>query len=172
MTKRTTKITTALSLALIVFVGLNSFAATSVVQFNGAGSTAMFNLAALAAYSTTGCGTNIWTQKSGASGVDSRNTQIPVQTANVWIVWATNSQGAVTSICSYLAVDSVIGNLLLFAQPTGTLSIPSTAIGTAGNNLIPTLTDVPLSQAAYNAINNQAFNAAPSDIRAKMLFSQ
>jgi hypothetical protein len=167
MTKRTTKITTALSLALVVFVGLNSFAATPVVQFNGAGSTGMFNLAALAAYSTTSCGTNIWTQKSGASGVDSRNTQIPVQTANIWIVWATNSQGAVTTICSYLAVDSVIGNLLLFAQPTATLSIPSTAIGTAGNDLIPTLTDVPLTQAAYNAINNQPFNAAPSDIRAE-----
>jgi hypothetical protein len=156
-----------ISLALIVFAAVNSFGATAVVQFNGAGSTGMFNLAALAAYSTSGCGTNIWTQKNGASGIDSRRSDIPAQTANIWIVWATNSQGAVTSICSYLAVDSVIGNLLLFAQPIATLSIPSTAVGTAGANLIPTLTDVPLTQAAYNAINNQPFNAAPSDIRAE-----
>src|SRR5580698_3878548 len=167
MTKRTTKITTVLAFASIVLVGMNCFGATQVVQFNGAGSTGMFNLAALAAYSSTGCGTNIWTQKSGASGVDSRNSGIPVQTANVWIVWGTNSNGVVTSICAYLGVDSVIGNLLLFAQPTATLSIPSTAVGSAGNDLIPTLTDVPLTQAAYNAINNQPFNAAPSDIRAE-----
>jgi len=167
MTKRTTKIATVLSLALIVFAGVNCFGATTVVQFNGAGSTGMFNLAALAADSSTGCGTNIWTQKNGASGVDSRNSQIPVQTANIWIVWGTNANGQVTTICSYLAVDSVIGNLLLFAQPTATLSIPSSEIGLAGNNLIPTLTDTPLTQAAYNAINNQPFNAAPSDIRAE-----
>src|SRR5579859_36389 len=111
MTKRTTTITKALSLALLVFLGLNSFGAASPVQFNGAGSTGMFNLAALAAFSTSGCGTNIWTKKSGGSGIDSRRSDIPAQTANIWIVWATNSQGAVTTICSYLAVDSVIGNL-------------------------------------------------------------
>lgn len=167
MTKRTTKVTTALSLALIVFAGINSFGATPVVQFNGAGSSGMFNLAALAGFSTSGCGTNIWTQKNGASGIDSRRSDIPAQTANIWIIWATNSQGAVTTICSYLATDSVIGNLLLFAQPVATLSIPSTAVGSAGANLVPTLTDVPLTQAAYNAINNQPFNAAPSDIRAE-----
>jgi hypothetical protein len=163
MTKRTTKITTALSLALIVFVGVNCFGAASVVQFNGAGSSGMFNLAALAGYSATGCGTNIWTQKSGASGVDSRNSQIPIQTGNIWIIWNSN----VTTVCAYLSVDSVIGNVLFFAQPVATLSIPSSEIGSAGNDLIPTLTDVPLPQAVYNALNNQAFNAAMTDIRSE-----
>jgi len=167
MTKRTTKITTVLSLALIVFAGVNCFGATNVVQFNGAGSTGMFNLAALAADSSSACGTNIWTKKNGASGIDSRRSDIPAQTANIWIVWATNSNGAVTTVCSYLAVDSVIGNLLLFAQPIATLSIPSSEIGESGDNLIPTLTDVALTQAVYNALNNQPFNAAPSDIRAE-----
>ena len=124
MTKRTTKITTALSLALIVFAGLNCFAATPV-QFNAAGSTAMFNLAALAADQTSGCGTNIWTKKSGASGIDSRRGDIPAQTANIWIVW----NNAKTTVCSYLAVDSVIGKILFFAQPVATLSIPSSEIG-------------------------------------------
>jgi ABC-type phosphate transport system substrate-binding protein len=163
MTKRTTKITTALSLALIVFAGLNCFAAANPVVFNGAGSSGMFNLAALAADQTTGCGTNIWTQKNGASGIDSRRSDIPAQTGNVWIVWNNN----VTTICAYLSVDSVVGNILFFAQPVATLSIPSSAVGAAGNNLIPTLTDVPLPQSVYNALNNQPFNAAMTDIRSE-----
>lgn len=158
-----TRITTALSLALIVFAALNCFGAANPVQFNAAGSTAMFNLAALAADSGAGCGTNIWTKKSGASGIDSRRSDIPAQTANIWIVW----NNSLTHICSYLAVDSVVGNLLFFAQPVATLSIPSTEVGEAGDNLIPTLTDVPLPQGVYNALNNQPFNAAPSDIRAE-----
>lgn len=123
----------------------------------------MFNLAALAADQTAGCGTNIWTKKNGASGIDSRRGDIPAQTANVWIVWNNTK----TTICSYLAVDSVIGNILLFAQPQATLSIPSSAIGEAGDNLIPTLTDVPLDATVYAALNNQPFNAAPSDIRSE-----
>jgi hypothetical protein len=153
---------TALSLALIVFAGLNCFA-VNPVEFNAAGSSGMFNLAALAADSSTGCGTNIWTQKNGASGIDSRNVNIPAQTANVWIVW----NNSFSHICAYLATDSVIGNLLFFAQPAATLSIPSSEIGSAGGNLVPTLHDVPLPQAVYNALNNQPFNVAMSDIRAE-----
>jgi hypothetical protein len=162
MTKRTTKITTALAFGLIVFAGLNCFAANPV-QFNGAGSSGMFNLAALASDSSTGCGTNIWTQKNGASGIDSRRSDIPAQTGNIWIVW----NNAKTKICSYLSVDSVVGNILFFAQPVATLSIPSSLIGSAGNNLIPTLTDVPLDATVYNALNNQPFNAAMTDIRSE-----
>ena len=162
MTKRTTRLTTALSLALIVFVGLNAFAANPV-QVNAVGSSAMFNLAALAADQAGGCGSNIWTQKNGASGIDSRRQDIPAQTGNIWIVWNNN----MTQICAYLSVDSIVGNILFFAQPQATLSIPSSEIGTNGNNLIPTLTDVPLPQAVYNALNNQKFNAAMTDIRSE-----
>jgi hypothetical protein len=163
MTKRTTKITTALSLALIVFAGVNCFAAAPTVPFNGVGSSAMFNLAALATDSATGCGTNIWTQTNGASGIDSRNPNIPAEVGNVWIVW----NNAVTTVCAYLSVDSVVGNELFFAQPVATLSIPSTEVGLAGNDLVPTLTDVPLPQAVYNVLNNKAFNAAMTDIRSE-----
>jgi len=163
MTKRTTKITAALAFALIVFTGVNGFGAKNPVQFNGAGSTGMFNLAALAADQAAGCGTNIWTKKNGASGIDSRRSDIPAQTANIWIVW----NNAKTTICAYLGVDSVIGNILLFAQPVATLSIPSSEIGESGDNLIPTLTDVPLDATVYAALNNQPFNAAPTDIRSE-----
>ena len=162
MTKRTAEITTALALAVMVFVGLNSFAAANPVQFNGVGSSGMFNLAALAEDQASGCGTNIWTQKNGASGIDSRRGDIPAQTGNIWIVW----NDAKTTICAYLSVDSVVGNILFFAQPVATLSIISPA-GTPGGNLIPTLTDVPLDATVLAALNNQPFNAAMTDIRSE-----
>jgi len=160
MIKRTTRTATIIAFVGIMFAGVNSFAA-SPVQFNGAGSSAMFNLAALAADRTAGCGTNIWTKKNGASGIDSRRSDIPAQTGNVWIIW-NNSK---TIVCAYLSVDSVVGNILFFAQPVATLSIPSSEVGANGDNLIPTLTDVPLDQTVYNALNNQPFNAAMTDIR-------
>ena len=166
MTKRTTKFVTALSLAVIVFAGINCFAATGVL-FNAAGSSGAFNAIALAAdNSASECGTHIWTQKNGASGIDNRSAGIPANTANIWIVWNT----AQTTVCSYLAVDSVIGQQLFFAVTaagvrSSTLSIPSTAIGSAGNNLVATLTDEALPTAVYNLLNNKPFNAAPSDIR-------
>jgi hypothetical protein len=161
MTKRTTRIAACL-LTAIMFVGVNSFAATTV-QVNAAGSSAMFNLAALASDQTTGCGTNIWTKKNGASGIDSRRGDIPAQTGNIWIVWNNTK----TTVCSYLSVDSIVGNILFFAQPVATLSIPSTEIGVSGDNLIPTLTDVPLDATVYAALNNRPFNAAMTDIRSE-----
>jgi len=162
MTKRTTKLMTALCLALMVFTGLNSFAANPV-QVNVAGSSAMFNLAALAVYQNAGCGTNIWTKKNGASGIDSRRGDIPAQTGNEWIVW----NNSMTTVCAYLSVDSIVGNILFFAQPVATISIPASQVGANGDNLIPTLTDVPLPQAVYNLLNNQQFNAAMTDIRSE-----
>jgi hypothetical protein len=159
MTKRTSRIVAAVTLAVLTLAGLNSFAQT--VQFNGAGSSAMFQTFALAAYASNSCGTNIWTKKSGASGIDSRRGDIPAQTGNVWIVWNNNK----TVVCAYLSVDSIVGNILFFAVPRATLSIPATEVGTTGDNLIPTLTDVPLDQTVYNELNNVAFNAAMSDIR-------
>jgi len=161
MTKRTTKFVTALSLAVIVFAGINCFAATGLL-FNAVGSSGAFNAFALAADSVTSeCGTNIWTQKNGASGIDNRSASIPANAGNIWIVW----NNAETTVCSYLAVDSVIGQQLFFAVPHSTLSIPSAEIGTAGDGLVATLTDEPLPAAIYGLLNNAQFNAAPSDIR-------
>ena len=68
-------------------------------------------------------------------------------------------------VCAYIAVDSVIGSQLFFAVPRPTISIPSSEIGENGGNLVPTLTDTPLPQAVYSAINGLPFNAAPADIR-------
>jgi len=144
-----------------MLVGVNCFAVTGVL-FNGVGSSGAFNAFGLAAdNSLSQCGTNIWTKKNGASGIDNRSAAIPANTGNIWIVW----NNAKTNVCAYLAVDSVIGQQLFFAVPRATLSIPSTEIGEAGDNLIATLTDVPLDGTVYNLLNNQTFNCAPTDIR-------
>lgn len=156
----------ALALATILLVGVNSFAKVNVA-FLAAGSTGAWETMALAAYETPisngGCGNNIWTLKNGASGVDGRSGSIPLETGNVWIVW--DNSDAPTVVCAYIAVDSVIGSQLFFAVPRATISIPSSEIGENGGNLVPTLTDTPLPQAVYSAINGLPFNAAPADIR-------
>jgi hypothetical protein len=164
MTLRSKLLAAALSFAAALSSS-NAFAA-STVQFNGVGSSAMFNTFGLAAIASTKCGTNFWSKKSTATGVDNRNTSsIPAESGNVWISWATDTSGNVTNICAYLSVDSIVGDRLFMAAPRGTLSIPSTNVGLAGDNLVPTITDIPLSQNAYNAINNATFNAGMSDIR-------
>ena len=163
MTKPITRFLVILSIALIGFAGVNCFAATGVL-FNAVGSSGAFNAFALAADSSTSeCGTNIWTKKNGGQGIDNRSTSIPANTGNIWIVW----NNAQTTVCSYLAVDSVIGQQLFMAVPRGSLSINSSLIGSAGNDLVATLTDSPLPSAVYNMINDQVFNAAPSDIRSE-----
>ena len=150
-----------LILAAMTLTAANGFAATALLV-NAVGSTGAFNAFALAADNATSeCGTNIWTKKSGGSGIDGRSASIPANSGNIWIVW----NNAKTAACAYLAVDSVIGQQLFMAVPRGTLSIDSSFIGSAGDNLVATLTDVPLDSTIYSLINNKPFNCAPSDIR-------
>jgi len=163
MTKRATKLAAAMSLALIMLIGANCFAAVKP-YFLAAGSSGAFNSFALAAGPAEGggiCGQNIWTFKNGAQGVDNRGTGL-LETGNVWIVW--NNSSNPTIVCAYIAVDSIIGQQLFFAAPASTFNILEPA-GTPGANLIPTLTDTPIPQAVINVLEGQAFNAAPSDIR-------
>jgi hypothetical protein len=163
MTKTTTRTAAALSLAWMMFIGVNCFAAV-VPYFNGAGSSAAFNAFALAAGPAQGggvCGQFMWTKKSGAEGVDNRGTGL-LETGNVWIAWDNSTNP--TKVCSYIAVDSIIGQQLFFAAPASTFNILFPA-GTAGDNLVPTITDTPIPQAVINVLANQPFNAAPTDIR-------
>jgi hypothetical protein len=160
MKKRFSQFTATLAFAVLLALGTSSYAATTV-SFNGVGATVLFNTFGLAAVNTSSCGTNVWTFKKGASGVDGRSSSIPVETGNVWIVW----NNAETTVCAYLALDATVGAQLFLAVPKATLSIPSSEIGANGANLIPTLTDTPLPQAVYNALNGVAFNAAILDGR-------
>ncbi|MGA9967229.1 MAG: hypothetical protein WBQ10_18685 [Terriglobales bacterium] len=162
MTKSATKMAAAMSLALLIFIGVNCFAVTP--YFNAAGSSGAFNSFGLAAGPASGggvCGGFIWTKKNGAQGVDNRGTGL-LETGNVWIVWDNSS--APTKVCSYIAVDSIIGQQLFFAAPASTFNILFAA-GTSGDNLIPTLTDTPIPQAVINVLQGQPFNAAPTDVR-------
>jgi hypothetical protein len=43
------------------------------------------------------------------------------------------------TVCAYVSVDSATANRLYFAAPRGTITIPSSEIGAAGNNLVPLL---------------------------------
>jgi hypothetical protein len=162
MTTRITRMAAALSLAWMMFIGANCFAVTP--YFNGAGSSAAFNAFALAAGPAVGgsvCGGFIWTKKNGAEGVDNRGTGL-LETGNVWIVWDNSSNP--TKVCSYIAVDSIIGQQLFFAAPASTFNLLFPA-GTAGDNLVPTLTDTPIPQTVINVLQGKPFNAAPTDIR-------
>jgi len=158
MTKRIKKTAVALTLAVMMCAGLNSYAKVTVLV-NAAGSSGAFQAFAIAALQQ--CGTNSWTKKSTAAGVDGRSASIPLEVGNIWIVWNT----AKTQVCSYIAVDSVIGQQLFFAVPRATLSIPASEIGQPGDNLIPTQTDTTLDSTIYSALNGATFNAAPTDIR-------
>ncbi len=148
-----------------MFVGPNAFGAAPVVAVNLTGSSAQFNLTAIGAYGATGCGTEIWSQKSNSSqpiqGVDQRAGGGPVQPGNIWIIWNT----AVTQICAYLTVDTIVGAQMFFAVPKYTLSIDPSWVNTTGASLIPTLTDTMLPQAVYTALNNLSFNGAALDVR-------
>ncbi|HEX8816644.1 MAG TPA: hypothetical protein VF753_14190 [Terriglobales bacterium] len=143
------------ALAVMMLSGISSYAASSPLIFNAAGATVLFNTFALGAYSGSTCGTNIWTYKKGANGIDGRSSSIPAENGNVWIVW----NNAQTTVCAYLALDGTVAAQLYFAQPRATISIPSTEVGLAGQNLVPTLTDTTLPQAVYNIVNGAAFNS-------------
>ena len=160
MKKGFSRLSVTFAFAVLLALGANSYA-TTTVEFNAVGATVLFNTFGLAAVSSSSCGTNVWTYKKGASGIDGRSSSIPPETGNIWIVWNT----AETQVCAYLGIDATVGAQLYFATPRATLSIPSSEVLANGANLIPTLTDTPLPQAVYNAVNGVAFNAAILDGR-------
>jgi hypothetical protein len=157
----------ALLVASIAFAGGNCFASPDVL-FVGAGTPTTYRTLGLAAYNAANCGPNSWTQEQGAGqmGVDNR-PNAPSISGDIWVIWATDSKGNITTICAFFAVDSVQAVRLYLAQPTGSVCLLTQQIGSPGANLLPHVTDVPLSQAAYNAINCQVLNAAFSELRAE-----
>jgi hypothetical protein len=160
----------ALTVAAALMLASNCYAQNIAPLFNGAGSSAAFNAMALAARISNGtsgvCGNHNWTKKSGtATGVDGRSPSINAAGGSVWIVWDDTPEPNRT-VCAYLNIDSVVGTRLFFATPRGVLSLPSSAIGAAGDNIVPLVpADEALPMNIYNDLNNQPFNAAPSDIR-------
>src|SRR5215470_6290746 len=104
------------------------------------GSSALFPSAAIAAVngdpvrgvSTPLCGSRFWT--GSASAIDARATlttpNIPNEGGTLWVAW--DNDTTPTIICTYLSVDSIVGQRLFFGQGTGTsgnstLLIPTSA---------------------------------------------
>lgn len=155
-------IMTKLSVATLLLAST----AFAQVQFNAAGSSAMFNTFAFAArLGSSPCGTHNWTKKNGGATHDGRRDDIQDVKGNMWIVW--DDPNNPTTICAYLNIDSGIGNRSFFAYPSAILSMPSGDVGSNGDQLVPAPMppDEPLPQAVYTALNSAIFNAAMTDIR-------
>ena len=95
---------------------------------------------------------------------------VPNEPGNIWVAWDADPP---TVVCVYLTVDSVVGQRLFFAQSLnasdvqtrGTISLASGAIGHAGDNAIPYLTDTALPSSVYAYVNGAQINAGFTDIR-------
>jgi len=196
MKKFTRYCSVALCLGAALLLGSTCFAQTT--PFLAAGSSAAFNAMAIggAIGATPAICTNtpnnatladatnvfIWSQtgKSGHqffSGQDNRNAGFDLQNAKGWIEWAGSADGTtLTSVCVYLAVDSIVGQRLFFATNSGgtqagTIDFSggcSSGFPIPGDNQVPLFpADTPLPAAVCNALNGKPFNAAPTDIRAE-----
>jgi len=160
-----------LSLAAVMSLTSECYANVAPM-FNGAGSSAAFNLFALAARISKGgsppsgvCGNHNWTKMKKATGDDSRSSSIVKVTGNVWIVWDDTPEPNRT-VCAYLQIDSIVGNRLFYAVPTGTLDLSAVTAGEAGDNIVPLLpSDEKIPANIIADLNGQPFNNAPTDIR-------
>jgi len=181
------------------FVG-TAGAQTLRPQVVGAGSSALFPSVAIGAVTADPitkaaayCGTNIWSGASPiAMGVDNRAATIPGEPGNIWVAWDGKADGStLTTVCTYLAVDSIVGNRLFFSQAinggiqtNGYISLNTNARITPGANKVnfvldtvqPTTCDANGNQGAgtgpcglppavYNIVNGANFNIAFTDIR-------
>ncbi len=166
-------LTVVLSLAGALLLAASASAQTVVL---GAGSSALFPTVGIAAVSddplTPGnappCGTHLWTGKNGTNsavvvGNDPR-AGTTTEPGNIWVAWDADPPNVV---CAYLAVDSLVGQRLFFAQGAsgnGTLTFTT---GTAASNLIAGFVDTDVTVPADIAakINGAHFNVAFTDIR-------
>lgn len=137
---------------VILLLALGLFAASAgqaQTVLNAVGSSGVFATTGLAAISpdpVTGaaalCGTNFWSGggssvTSLAFAIDGRNAGIPHEPGTIWVAW--DNDTAPTKVCSYLSVDSVVGNRLFFSQNgagNATLNLNTTAEFTLGANKV------------------------------------
>ena len=177
-----------IGLLLVAFVVLfapasraqtNCQSAGSTINCNvmAVGSSAIFPSAAIAAVSadptrgnTALCGTNFWT--GSAHGIDPRSANIPHEGGTVWIAW--DNSTTPTVICTYLSVDSIVGQRLFFAQGTGTsgpanngtlLLDSGNPCTTAGANKVAFMWDTAttgLPSAVYNALQGTTGTTCPA----------
>ena len=167
-------------LLLATVVSVPAANAQVTVKFIGAGSSAMWQIMAIAAYNDlAGASAHHFTVKGTCGSgpcayIDDsqRSSSIANEAGNLWIVW----DDAQTKVWAYIAVDSVVGVRSFMAAPRTLLQIDGDVVtGTAGTtNLISSdlwgsdATTVPT--AIYNALSGTAFTAGATDIRPEDAF--
>ena len=153
---------------VLAFASSKASATGLVARFAGEGSSAQYNILALAASNYNNlCGTNYWSLKNGAQVKDPRSNSILNETGNIWIVWNADAQnaGANPIVCFYISLDSIVGMREYFANATVVLpNSDLTATGASIPQMTPTLVTT-LPTAIYNYVNGSTFNFAATDIR-------
>jgi hypothetical protein len=135
-----------LCFAITLITASASFA--QIPQIMAVGSSGVFPTVGIAAVSPdpiTGaaapCGTHFWS--GSASGNDTaRNGAIPLEGGTLWVAW--DNDAAPTVVCSYLSVDSVVGQRLFLGNSlagNATLTVPAAAQTTLGANKVSFVND-------------------------------
>jgi hypothetical protein len=135
-----------LLLTFALLTASRSQAQTVLTAVGSSGVFATTGLAAITADPVTAapalCGTNFWSGGGGSASslsfaVDSRNAGIPHEPGTIWVAW--DSDTAPTKVCSYLSVDSVVGQRLFLSQNgagNAILNLSTVAQFTVGANKV------------------------------------
>jgi hypothetical protein len=152
-------------------------AGAQTFKFVGAGSSAMWQNFALAAYHSGTCptgGTAPCKHYTGKGFLmhDSRSASISDETGNVWITW---DSAATPNVWMYINVDSVVGTRCYFAAPRCTIKSPATFPAVAnlitlagavwGGAAADVLPPASIQTALANAGAGRAVTAGMTDIR-------
>ena len=160
---------------ILATASLTAHAQTYTAQVLTAGSSAQFGVFAEAAYqlAKTDGNAHHYTAKSSACTnpacaylLDSRNSNIPTEAGNIWIVWS----GTTGHVWAYTSVDSSVGVRNFLATPRAKVELAaSSALPATGSNALAVWddgsTDTALPTGVYNAVSGKALTAANTDIR-------
>lgn len=176
-------ISVSAALSLAALLPSAAFAQATSPYITIAGSSAMFNSMAFAAFEVNSlgynlCGPHHWTYKSSGSNTvlihDSRSSSIVDEPGTIWVSWndAEVNSGVNPKVCAFLSVDSTVGVRAALATtsagtPAASISIAAALVGAGGQNKVPntTIADEALPSAVYTTLNNAAITVAAADIR-------
>ena len=164
------------SAAAVAAAALFAPTAQAQIQVLGAGSSALWQTAAISAYqlatNVAGPGAGHYTVGGNCSSgpcaaiIDNRGSGAVPESGNLWIVWSADY----SQIWAYISVDSVVGNRAFFSAPRASLGLDP-ALPPGQNRISSALwgdasVDSPVPAAVVGAlVNNSAFTTAFTDIR-------
>src|SRR5262245_49003775 len=140
--RRSKMLCSALLLLIAAVVSVPAANAQVTVKFIAAGSSAMWQIMAVATYNNiAGAGAHHYTIGGNCTSgpcayIDDsqRSSQIGSEGGNVWIVW----DSTVSNVWAYISVDSVVGVRSFLATPRTLLQLDNDVTSTAGQNRIST----------------------------------